>query len=52
MGERRGRAGFLLEAAKPLGVGRELRGQHFDRDLATELEIPGTVDLSHTPLAE
>ena len=49
MVERRGRAGFLLEAPQPFRVVGELRAKHFYDDMAVELEIFGFVDLAHTP---
>src|SRR5207248_9240389 len=48
--ERRG--GLLLEAADPVGVPRELRGQHLEGDLAPEATIQGDEDLTHPALAE
>ena len=36
MVQRRGRACFLLEAAQPIGIGRERRRQHLDRDVTPE----------------
>ena len=52
VGECRSGAGLLLEAAYPLGVGRELGSEHFDRDLAAELEIARAEDLPHASAAE
>ena len=43
---------FLLEAAQPLGVARDARGQHLDRDLAPEPRVARAVDLAHGARAE
>ena len=42
-----GRLRLLLEAAKPVRVLRERRGQDLDRDLAPEPRILRPVDLTH-----
>ena len=47
-----GGARLLLEAAQPIRVGREGRGQHLDRDLAPEPRVPRAVDLAHPARAE
>ncbi len=52
MVQRRGSSRFLFESTKTLGVRSHLLGQDFDSDLATELEIPGLVDLTHTTGAQ
>ena len=49
IGDRGGGARFALEAGEALGVGRELRGEHLDRDLAAETGIASFVDLAHAP---
>ena len=43
---------FLLEAAQPVGVLREGRRQHLDRDLAAEARILRAVHLAHPPGAD
>ena len=43
---------FALEARETLGVLRERRGQHLDRDVATELRVPRAVHLAHAAGAE
>ena len=48
----RGRPGFLLESAKPLGVRGHLLGQDFDSDLSPQLEVLGLVHFSHTARAQ
>ena len=50
--ERRGGAGFLLEAAQTVGITGELGGQHLDRDLATESRVFCQIDLAHSAGAE
>ncbi len=52
MVQRRGRAGFLLEARQPLGIRRELLRQDLDRDLAAEPRVAGQPDLAHAAGAE
>ena len=52
MVQRRGRAGFLLEAVEAIDVGRERRGQHLDRDVASEPRIARAIDLAHAARAE
>jgi hypothetical protein len=47
--ERREDLGFAIEAGAPLGIACEYLGQHFDRDLASELGLPGAIDLSPMP---
>ena len=42
----------LGEAAQPLVVGRERRGQDLDRDIAVEAGIARAIDLAHTALAQ
>ncbi len=48
MVERRGRAGFLLEAPQPFRVVGELRSKYFYDDIAVELVIFGFVNLAQT----
>jgi hypothetical protein len=38
---------FLFEAAKPIGVGRDLAANDLDRDLAAESGIPRAEYLAH-----
>ena len=52
MVERRGGARLLLEAAQPIGIGRERGGQDLDRDLASEPRVARAVDLAHAAGAE
>src|SRR5437868_4286645 len=42
-----GSARFLLEAPQAIRVGRQGRGQHFDRDVAIEPRVAGAVHLAH-----
>src|SRR5262249_42316282 len=50
--ERRGGAGFLLEAAQAIRIPGELGGQQLDGDLATESRVFGQIDLAHPACAE
>ena len=50
--EGRERASFAIEAGEPAGIAREGGRQDFDRHFATELEIPGAVDLAHAADAD
>src|SRR5215475_11005449 len=50
--ERRGGAGFLLEAEQTVRILGELGGQDFDGDLATESRVFGQIDLAHSACAE
>ena len=45
--ERCNGAGFTLEPLSPGAVGRELAGQHLDRDRAIETDVSRLVDLAH-----
>src|SRR5437867_1175086 len=47
MVERGGGPRFLLKAAEAIGIGRELRGQDLDGDIASEARIARAVDLAH-----
>ena len=47
-----GGPGLDLEPPHPLGVLREVRRQHLDRDLAPELGIEGPVNLTHPACAQ
>ncbi len=47
--QRREQHRFLLEACEPVGLLRELRRQHLDRDLAPELGVERAVHLAHAP---
>src|SRR5262245_29041013 len=46
------RAGLLFETTDAFGVLRESRGQQFERDAASEIQILRKVDLSHPARAE
>ena len=48
---RRG-ARLLLEAAQPLGIGGDLRGEHLDRDFPPEPRVASEVDLAHAARAK
>src|SRR5215831_13686529 len=50
--ERRGGAGFLLEAAQTIRIRGELGRQYFDGDLPTESWIFSQIDLTHSTCAE
>jgi hypothetical protein len=52
MVERGDGAGFAFEAGAPVGVAGRLARQHFERDLASELEVVGEKDLAHAARAE
>ncbi len=43
---------LALEAREPLGVLRQVLGQHLDRDVAAEARIPRAVHLAHAADAE
>ncbi len=43
---------FLLEAVQAIGIVRESRRQHLDRDLAPESRVLGQVDLAHAASPE
>jgi hypothetical protein len=43
---------FTLESGQPIRIGRKLRRQNFDRDVAPELRIAGAIDFSHRTRAE
>ena len=45
-------AGLLLEAAQPVGVGREGAGQDLDRHVARQARVAGAVDLAHSARAQ
>jgi hypothetical protein len=45
--QRRQHPGFALEPREPFGIAREERRENLDRDLATQLRVPGPVDLAH-----
>src|SRR5215468_3440418 len=47
-----GRLGLLLEALQPVGVLRERRRQHLDRDVALQTLVARPVDLTHPACAE
>ena len=50
--QRRSGARFLLEALKPAGIGRGVRGKNLDRDVAPEPRVAGAIDLAHPAGAE
>jgi len=43
---------FPLETGEALLILPESLGKHFDGDLASELPVPGLVDLAHPPLPD
>ena len=45
--EHPGRARFLLEASKPIGIVSERAGEDFDRDVAREARVLRPIDLAH-----
>ena len=47
--ERSERLRFAREAQESVCVLREKLRQHFDRDVAIELGVPGAIDLAHPP---
>ncbi len=49
--ERGRRAGFLLEPAKPIGIGAERRRQHLDRDIAAQASIVRSIHFAHAAAA-
>ena len=44
--------GFTREASEPVGVVRERLGENLDRDVAIELRVARTEDLSHPAFAD
>ena len=50
--ERRDNAGFLLESGQPVGVPRDVRGQHLDGDGRGPACVARAVDLTHSTGAE
>src|SRR5438067_1108364 len=46
------RLGFPLEACQAVGVVRERFGEHLDRDVAIQLRVAGTIDLSHAAFTD
>ena len=44
----RGCVRLLLKAPKSIGIGSEILGQDFDRNLAAQARIAGPIHLSHT----
>jgi hypothetical protein len=50
--QRRRGAGFLLESIEAIDVGRECRGEYFDRNITSEPRIARTVHLAHAACAE
>ena len=52
MVQRAGGPRFLLEAAQAVRIIRDLRGQHFDRDVPVQSRIAGAIDLAHAPGSE
>ena len=45
--QRAGCARFLLKAAHPIGIVREVRQQDFDRDISAQPLVPCTPDFAH-----
>ncbi len=52
MGERSDRPRFLLETAQSLGIGREFRRQHLDRDVAIQPCVARPVHVAHPARAD
>ncbi len=52
MVQRRGGAGLLFEAREAVSIVGDPGRQNLDRDLASELRVPGLPDLSHASGAE
>ena len=52
MSKRGGRARLALETLPPLRIGRELRRQDLDRDVALQPLVSRPVDLSHASRSE
>jgi hypothetical protein len=50
--ERAGRAGFALETGDAVRVARHGGGQHLDRHVALEADVPGAPDFAHAAAAE
>ena len=44
--------GFAIEALTKGGIGRQVRRQNFDGDVAIKTGVAGTIDLAHTASAE
>jgi hypothetical protein len=51
MREQARRSGLELEAAEPLGIGGQTRGEGLDGDLAAEPGITSAMHLAHAPRA-
>src|SRR5262249_49419458 len=43
---------FPLEAGEPIGISWEAIRKHFDRDVAAQVLVAGSIDLSHSTRAE
>ena len=52
MVQRRGGAGFLFEAAQPIGIVREIGRQQLECDVALQRQVAGPVDLAHAARAQ
>jgi len=52
MREGGGRPGFLLEAPPRVVVSRQMRRQHFQRDLAVEARVARAIDFAHAARSE
>jgi hypothetical protein len=50
--ERSQQLGLALEARKPIRILRKRLGQDFDRHVAAQLGVAGTVDHAHSAFAE
>ena len=50
--QRRRRAGFLLKAPQPVGIGRDGLGQNLDRDFAVQPRVVRTINLTHSARAQ
>jgi hypothetical protein len=42
-----GGAGFLFEAAAPVGVSGEFSGENLEGDVAAEADVAGAIDFAH-----
>jgi hypothetical protein len=44
--------GLALKAGEPVGISRDRRRQHLDRDLALQIRVGGAIDLAHPACPE
>ena len=47
--QRRNRARLAVKALAPVGIARQIRRQHFDRDGAFEPRVPRSIHFAHAP---